>query len=198
MRRRACAPPPGGRAVPAIRGVGKLPEPEQVAGLFEIGVVGEFVDVDAAIRENSPFAIDVADLGVGSNNSFQSLRGLICGDTPGMSSRFFRERVAHRASERRGGQPFLIPETLAVSKGRPKVSAFIRIEASQTFLLVSRGPLGDESHPRSRLQTAADSRADIPFAIAVFRGVSLKGLLHAGHLKDPSALHISSWKEPPK
>ena len=41
--------------------VGKLAEPQQVAGFFEVRVVGEFVDVDAAIGENAPIAVDVAN-----------------------------------------------------------------------------------------------------------------------------------------
>ncbi len=54
----------------------KLAKPEQVAGLFEVGMVGEFVDVDAAIGENAAFSVDVANLGIGSNDSLESLRGL--------------------------------------------------------------------------------------------------------------------------
>jgi hypothetical protein len=67
---------------------GKLPEPEQVTGLFEIGVVRELVNVDAAIRENSPIAIDITDFGVGSDDSFESLRSVICGKARHEVSRF--------------------------------------------------------------------------------------------------------------
>ncbi len=43
---------------------GKLAEPEQVAGFFEVRMVGEFVNIDAAIREDAAIAVDLADPGV--------------------------------------------------------------------------------------------------------------------------------------
>jgi len=48
----------------------KAPKPEQVAGLFKSGMLGEFVNVDAAIGENAAFAIDIADARVGGDNAF--------------------------------------------------------------------------------------------------------------------------------
>ena len=47
--------------------LGQAAEPEQEAGFFEIGVVGEVVNIDAAIRQNALFAVDVTDAGGGGN-----------------------------------------------------------------------------------------------------------------------------------
>ena len=53
--------------------VGKMAVPQQVGGLFEAGVLGQLVNVDAAIGEHARISIDPADAGVGGNNSFQTL-----------------------------------------------------------------------------------------------------------------------------
>ncbi len=55
---------------------GSLPIPQQVAGFFEIGVVSEFVNVDAAVGQDALIPVDVADAGGGGDNSFQTLGGL--------------------------------------------------------------------------------------------------------------------------
>src|SRR5580658_2648624 len=51
------------------------PKPKQVASLFKIGVLGQFMNVNAAIGKNAAVAIDVTNAGVGSNNAFQSFWG---------------------------------------------------------------------------------------------------------------------------
>ena len=56
--------------------VGQLPEPEQVADFFKVGMIGEFVDVDAAIGKNTLVAVDVTDAGISGNYTFESLGGL--------------------------------------------------------------------------------------------------------------------------
>src|SRR5262249_10330159 len=58
---------------------GQLAEPQQVAGLLEVRVVGELVDVDAAIREHTAIAVDEADSGVGGNNALKTLGSMSCG-----------------------------------------------------------------------------------------------------------------------
>ena len=60
-------------------GVGKLAEPEQVAGLFKSGMIGEFVNVDAAVGENALVPIDVADAGICGDDALKTFWGMICG-----------------------------------------------------------------------------------------------------------------------
>ena len=55
---------------------GQLAIPQQVAGLFKVGVVGQFVNVDAAVGEDALISVDVADAGIGSDDSFQALGGV--------------------------------------------------------------------------------------------------------------------------
>src|ERR1700688_2618358 len=57
----------------------QLSEPEQVAGLLKIRVVRQFMDVDAAIGEYPAISVDVANLGIGGNDSLKSLGGMSCG-----------------------------------------------------------------------------------------------------------------------
>ena len=52
---------------------GQAAVPEQVGGLLEAGVLGQLVDVDAAIGEHARFSVNPADSGVGGNNSFKTL-----------------------------------------------------------------------------------------------------------------------------
>src|ERR1051326_8731797 len=90
---------------------GQLAEPEQVAGFFEIGVIGEFVDVDAAISQHAAIAIDITDLGTGGDNSLKSFGSVRCGHA-GHQFLAFNEGSGLR-SLREGetrAQPFLIPE----------------------------------------------------------------------------------------
>ncbi len=56
----------------------QLTEPEQIAGLFEIGIVSQFVNVDTAVGQDALFPVDIADAGSGGDHSFQALSGL-CG-----------------------------------------------------------------------------------------------------------------------
>ena len=49
----------------------KLAVDEQVRRLFKGGALGEFVDIDAAIREHSLFTVDPADAGVCRNDTFE-------------------------------------------------------------------------------------------------------------------------------
>ena len=63
--------------IPSIRrGVGSLPYHKQVAGFLKVGVVGQFVNVDAAIGQNALLAVDIANAGVGGDYSFQTFRGV--------------------------------------------------------------------------------------------------------------------------
>src|SRR5207302_4961525 len=54
-------------------------EPQQVAGFLKIGVVGEVVDIDAAIGQDALFTIDVANAGNGSYDAFKSFGGMAGG-----------------------------------------------------------------------------------------------------------------------
>ena len=55
----------------------QVAKPQEVAGFFESGVVGQFVNIDATIGQNALIAIDVADAGGGCDYSLQSLRGAL-------------------------------------------------------------------------------------------------------------------------
>src|SRR3954469_13016275 len=57
----------------------ELSEPQQVAGLFEIGVVGELVDIYAAVSKHALFAIDVANFRVGGNDALKPFGSTSCG-----------------------------------------------------------------------------------------------------------------------
>src|SRR5580765_6253203 len=60
-------------------------EPEQEAGFFKIRVVGEVMNIDTTICQNSLFAVDVTDAGGGGNNALKTLgrvRGGYAGHTP--------------------------------------------------------------------------------------------------------------------
>ena len=57
--------------------VGQLAVPQQVAGFFEGGMVGEFVNVDAAVGQDALISVDVADAGGGGDNSFQAFGGCV-------------------------------------------------------------------------------------------------------------------------
>jgi hypothetical protein len=69
---------------------GQSPEPEEVAGLFEGGMIGEIVNINAAVRQYSLFAVDVADAGSGGNDAFQTfgcVGGGYAGHTPSQELR---------------------------------------------------------------------------------------------------------------
>jgi hypothetical protein len=88
---------------PQLTPGGKLSKPEQVTSLFKIGVVGQFVYVDAAIGKNAAIPIDVADLGVGGDDSFESLRGVICGEARHeflVSAKFAMQNRSEAATQR--------------------------------------------------------------------------------------------------
>src|SRR5256885_6659630 len=63
---------------------GQIAEPEQVAGLFKIRVIGQFVNVDTAVGEDALITVDVTDPRIRGNNSFESFSGL-CGSHAGHS-----------------------------------------------------------------------------------------------------------------
>ena len=48
-------------------------KPEQIADFFEVRMVGQFVNVDAAISEDALIAIDETNAGIGCGNAFQAL-----------------------------------------------------------------------------------------------------------------------------
>jgi len=58
---------------------GQLAKPEQIAGFFKGGVVGQFVDINAAVRQDASFTVDEADARGGCNHSFQAFGGVSCG-----------------------------------------------------------------------------------------------------------------------
>src|SRR2546428_13974898 len=58
---------------------GQLAEPQQIAGFLEIGVVGQFVNVNATVGQHALFPVDVADAGSGGDHSLQAF----CGDVRG-------------------------------------------------------------------------------------------------------------------
>src|SRR5437667_9905056 len=47
-----------------------------MAGLFEIGIVSQFVNIDATVGQNALFPVDIADAGSGGDHSFQALSAL--------------------------------------------------------------------------------------------------------------------------
>ena len=66
---------PAAEVFQLIRGR-QLAVPQQVAGFFKIGIVGKFVDVDAAVSEDPLVSVDIANAGIGSDYSFQALGGV--------------------------------------------------------------------------------------------------------------------------
>jgi hypothetical protein len=50
-------------------------EPKQIASFLKIGVVGQFMNVNSAIGKDATVTIDVANVGVGGNNTFQTFGG---------------------------------------------------------------------------------------------------------------------------
>src|ERR1700688_461761 len=55
-------------------------KPKQVAGLFKIRMIGQFMNIDAAIGKNSTVSIDIANAGVGGDNSFHAFGAGGAGD----------------------------------------------------------------------------------------------------------------------
>ena len=53
--------------------VGQDAVPQQVGGFFEGRVLGQLVNVDAAIGQHARVSVDPADAGVRRDNSFQTL-----------------------------------------------------------------------------------------------------------------------------
>ena len=51
----------------------QMSKPKQVATLFKVRVVGQFVNIDAAVGKHSLVAIDVADAGIDGGYAFQAL-----------------------------------------------------------------------------------------------------------------------------
>ncbi len=58
---------------------GEFAIPEQVAGFFKSGVVGEFVNVDAAVGQDPQIAVYVANLGCGGDHALQPFGSVHCG-----------------------------------------------------------------------------------------------------------------------
>ncbi len=56
-----------------IGAIRQAAKPQQVADFFEVRMVGQFVDVDAAVGKHALIAIDEANAGIGSSNAFQPL-----------------------------------------------------------------------------------------------------------------------------
>ena len=56
----------------------KCSEPQQVADFFKVGVLGEFVDVDATISKNAFVTIDIADSRISGDDSFKTFCGGRC------------------------------------------------------------------------------------------------------------------------
>jgi len=53
--------------------VGELSVPQQIRGFLEGGVIRQFVNIDAAIREHSGIAVDPADPRIRGYNPFKTL-----------------------------------------------------------------------------------------------------------------------------
>src|SRR6516162_877923 len=62
-----------------LMALGQASKPEEVAGLLEVGMVGEIVDIDAAVGEYTLFAIDIADARRGGNHALQTFGRVRCG-----------------------------------------------------------------------------------------------------------------------
>src|SRR5579864_6236032 len=59
--------------------LGQLAEPEQVADFFKCRVVGELVNIDAAVGEDTAIAVDITDARGARGYSGEALRGLAGG-----------------------------------------------------------------------------------------------------------------------
>ena len=92
---------------------GQLSKPQQVASLFEIRLVGQFVNVDAAIGQNAAISVDVADLGSGGNDALKSLGGMSRGHAGHGSLASIRRILRCRTARGERGECnlFFIPET---------------------------------------------------------------------------------------
>src|SRR5580704_12319374 len=85
-------------------------EPEQVADFLKGRVVGQIVDVVAAIGEDSLVTVDVADAGGGGDYPFESLGGVQAGDAGHGSSLAMRmDFVASGAIKEHGATLFYTP-----------------------------------------------------------------------------------------
>src|ERR1700688_145103 len=60
--------------------IGQAAKPKQVAGLFKIRMIGQFMNIDAAIGKNSTVSIDIANAGIGGDNSFHAFGAGGAGD----------------------------------------------------------------------------------------------------------------------
>ena len=83
-------------------------EPQQVASLFEVRLVRQFVDIDAAIRQDAPISVDVTNLRSGCNDALHSFWRMICSH----ARHWFLASIAElllldRASRTREGNLFL-------------------------------------------------------------------------------------------
>ena len=83
-----------------LGGGGQLAVPEEIGGLFEGGVLGEFVDVDAAIGEDAGVAVDPADGRGGGDDAFQAFwcdsSGHGCFSWSDWCNKFNRHQIVHR------------------------------------------------------------------------------------------------------
>src|SRR5579863_2502911 len=57
----------------------ELSKPEQIAGLFKVRMIRQFVDVDATISQNSAIPVDEADFRTGGDDALESLGRMSCG-----------------------------------------------------------------------------------------------------------------------
>ena len=51
---------------------GKVAEPQQVGSFLEGGLIGELVDIDAAVGQHTGIAVDPANAGVGCHYPFET------------------------------------------------------------------------------------------------------------------------------
>ena len=99
--------------------------PEQVAGFFKCGVVGEFVNINTAVGQNALLAVDVADTGGGGNYAFESLWGVrYTRHTPSQEAR--SDRIAGpRGIDAGFGNPLLYPNLEQFSKRSLSLWAYV-------------------------------------------------------------------------
>src|SRR5579862_8641779 len=89
-------------------------------------MVSQFVDVDAAIGEDSAIAVDEANFGCGGDNTFKPFGGLCCADTRHESLAVPGFGLDLGCRSPRGGcastQPMVIPEIQTTFQA-PKVTS---------------------------------------------------------------------------
>src|SRR5580700_4534780 len=98
-------------------------KPKQVAGFFKRGVLGQIVNVDAAIGKNTLVAIDVANAGICGNNAFQAFRGRSAGHAGHILSLSQMVMIVAGTTPGRGAGNFLLYAKGASDSRRCRVTS---------------------------------------------------------------------------